>query len=59
MTIQSHSDDVEQRAYSDLDAIASMSNKALAALSVGNVERAEDILQDIQTTADAWEDPSE
>lgn len=48
-------DDLEQRAYDDLDQIATDAGNALDALARDDVEEAQRILEDIKDTADAWE----
>jgi len=48
-------DDLTSKAYDDLDQIANDASRALDALARDDVETAQDILQDIETTADAWE----
>lgn len=49
-------DDLANHAFEDLDQIAIEAGQALNALAKDDVESAQDILQDIQTRAEVWED---
>lgn len=47
--------DLSTAAFEDLDQIASDASRALNALAADDVETAQEILTDIQTTAESWE----
>lgn len=48
-------DDLESKAFDDLDEIADDAGRALDALARDDVETAQDLLTDIKQRADAWE----
>lgn len=48
---------LEQRAFADLDAIAAIAEEGLKALSVAEIDEAEDKLRQILAKAEAWDDP--
>lgn len=50
-------DPLEQRALSDLDAIAEVSDNALAEIAAGNLDALEESLRAINERATAWDDP--
>lgn len=50
--------DLESKAYDDLDAIAEVSSNALAELKTGDLDALEGSLQAIHDRASSWEDPN-